>query len=111
MKRTGSTLKPSQVYVDILEGLLGSLHAARKRWRTLDRQGIRAVLRELKAQRGTLIRQEGLHPPNDSLRLSFQCQRAVVDLLILELMKVAGEKKVNLPMVWKGFVKDMGDTG
>ena len=98
-KCEGSTLKPSHVYVDILEGLLGSLHAARKRWRTLDRQGIRAVFRELKAQRKNLIRQEDLYPPNDPLRLAFQCQRAAVDLHLAELRKVAAGNGVARPKV------------
>ncbi len=100
MKRTGSPLKPSLVNADILEGLLESLHAARKRWRKFDRQGIRAVFRELKAQRGNLIRQEDQHPPNEPLRLAFQCQRAVVDLHILELGKFAAGRGVKVPRVW-----------
>lgn len=85
MKRTSPMLKPSPVNVDILDGLVESLREARQRWQTLDRQGIRAVFRELKAQRGNLIRQEDLYPPEDPLRLVFQCQRAVVDLHIVEL--------------------------
>jgi len=47
VKPTGSTLKPSPVNVDILDGLIESLREARQRWCTLDRQGIRAVFREL----------------------------------------------------------------
>ncbi len=100
MKPTSSTLKPSPVNADILDGLIESLREARQRWRPLDRQGIRAVFRELKAQRGNLIRQEDLYPPNDPLRLSFQCQRAVVDVHILELRKVASEKRVKVLRVW-----------
>ncbi len=70
MKPTSSTLKPSPVNVDILDGLIESLREARDRWRTLDRQGIRAVFRELQDQREHLIRQEDLYPPNDPRRRS-----------------------------------------
>ncbi len=100
MKRTGSMLKPSLVNADILEGLLESLHAARKRWRKLDRQGIRVVLRDLQKRRKDIIRQEDQYPPNDPLRLAFQCERAVADLHILELKKVSTEKRVKLPKLW-----------
>ncbi len=100
MKRTGPMLKPSPVNADILDGLIESLREARQRWRKLDRQGIQAVFRELKAQRGNLIRQGDQYPPNDPLRLAFQCQRAVVDLHLAELREVAAEKGVKLPGIW-----------
>ncbi len=37
VKPTSSTLKPSPVNVDLLDGLIESLREARDRWRTLDR--------------------------------------------------------------------------
>ncbi len=79
MKRTGSPLEPSPANADILDGLIESLQEARERWRTLDRQGIRAVFHDLQAQREHLVSQEDLSPPNDPLRLNFHCRRAVVD--------------------------------
>ena len=51
MKLTSSMLKPAPVNVDILDGLIESLREARQQWRTLDRQGIRAVFSELQGQR------------------------------------------------------------
>ncbi len=100
MKGPDSSIKLSQAAETILEGLGESLRKARQRWKALDRQGIRAVFRELKAQRENLIRLEDLYPPNDPLKLSFQCQRAVVDLHLAELRKGAGERGVKLPKVW-----------
>jgi len=100
VKRTSSHLKPSPVDVDILDGLIESLREARRRWQRLDRENIRATFQELRKQRKYIIRQEDLYPPNDPLRLSFQCQRAVVDLHILELKRVAAEKGVKVPRVW-----------
>ena len=94
MRRRDSPLKPSQVSETMMDGLGKALLAARRRWRPLDRQGIRATFQELRKQRKYIIRQEGLHLPNDPLRLSFQCQRAVVDLHLAELRRVAGEKGV-----------------
>ena len=84
MKEPGSSPTLSQAAETLLEGLIESLRESVGRWRTLDRQGIRAMFRELKAQRGNLIRQEDLYPPNDPLRLSFQCKRAAADLHILD---------------------------
>ena len=100
MKLKGSPLKPTHVNETMMNGLRQALRDARRRWQRLDRESIRATFRELRKQRKYLIRQEGLCPPNDPLRLSFQCQRAVVDLHILELGKVAGEGGVKLPKVW-----------
>ena len=100
MRRRDSPLKPSQVSETMMDGLGKALLAARRRWQRLDGESIRAKFQELRKQRKYIIRQEGLYPPNDPLRLSFQCQRAVVDLHILELGKVAGEGGVKLPRVW-----------
>ena len=60
-----------------------------RRWLRLDRRERKAVLRKLQKRRNEIIRQEDLYPPNDPLRLSFQCQRAEVDLHLAELRKVA----------------------
>ena len=100
MKEPGSSPTLSPAAETLLEGLVESLRESVGRWRTLDRQGIRATFQELRKQRREIIRQEGLHPPNDPLRLSFQCQKAVVDLHILELRKGAGEKRVKVLRVW-----------
>ena len=100
MKRTGSTLKRAPVNETMLDGLGKALLAARRRWQRLDRESIRATFQELRKQRKYLIRQEDQYPPNDPLRLSFQCQRAIADLHVLELGKVASERRVKLPRVW-----------
>ncbi len=58
----------------------------------MDREKLKAVFLDLQKRRKYIIRQEDLYPPNDPLRLSFQCQRAVVDLHILELKGVAAAR-------------------
>ena len=100
MKRRGLPLDPSQINETLLNGLGGALARMGRRWRKLDREKLKAVLLDLQKRRKYIIKQEDLYPPNDPLRLSFQCQRAVVDLHILELRKVVGEKRVKLPRVW-----------
>ena len=55
---------------------------------------------DLQKRRKDIIRQEDLYPPNDPLRLAFQCQRAIVDLHIAELRKVSTEKRFKLPKLW-----------
>ncbi len=82
-------MSSSDVSHNVLDGLLGPLRESRRRWRKLGKKELRAAFQELQSQREHLIRQEDQHPPNDPLRLAFQCQRAVVDLHILELGKVA----------------------
>ena len=79
----------------MLKGLGGALARMGRRWRRLDREGLKAVLRDLQKQRKEFIRQEDSYPPEDPLRLSFQCQRGVVDLHFLELRKVSDEKGVK----------------
>ena len=85
MKRRGLPLKPSQINETLLNGLGGALARMGRRWRRLDRESVRATFRGLQSQRREIIRQEHLYPPNDPLRLSFQCQRAAVDLHLAEL--------------------------
>ncbi len=65
-----------------------------RRWRRLDREKLKAVLLDLQKRRKDIIRQEDQYPPNDPLRLSFQCQRAVVDLYLAELRKVTAAKGI-----------------
>ena len=100
MRRGVSPLNPSQINVTLLNGLGGAVVRIGRRWRRLDREKIKAVLLDLQKRRKDIIRQEDQHPPNDPLRLAFQCQRAVADLHILELRKVSAEKRVRLPNVW-----------
>ena len=76
----------------MMDGLGKALLAARRRWQRLDGESIRAKFQELRKQRKYIIRQEDQYPPNDPLRLRFQCQRAIADLHILELRKGAGER-------------------
>jgi len=71
-----------------------------RRWQRLDREKLKAVFLDLQKRRKDIIRQEDLYPPDDPLRLAFQCQRAVVDLHLLELRKIATEKRFKLPGVW-----------
>ncbi len=97
MKWRGLPLDPSQINETLLNGLGDALRDAGRRWRRLDREGLRAVLRDLQKQREEFIRQEDLFPPEDPLRLAFQRQRAVVDLHIAELKKVAAAKGLRLP--------------
>lgn len=94
-----SPLKPSRVNAPSLDGLGKALLAARRRWQRQDRETMRATFHELRKQRREIIKQEDLYPPNDPLRLSFQCQRAVVDLHLVELRKVAAERRVKLSRV------------
>ena len=100
MKRGGSSLNPSQINETLLNGLGRALARMGRRWRRMDREKLKAVFLDLQKRRKDIIRQENLYPPNDPLRLSFQCQRAMVDLHVLELRKVAGEKRVKVPGVW-----------
>ena len=88
-------LSPSQINETLMNGLGGALREARGRWRRLSRKELRAKFQELQARREHLIRQEDLYPPNDPLRLSFQCCQAVVDLHIVELKRVAAAKGLS----------------
>ena len=100
MRPKGSTLKPAQVNETMMNGLRQALRDSGRRWRRLDREELKSVLLDLQKRRKDIIRQEDLYSLNDPLRLGFQCQRAVVDLHILELRKVAVEKEVRLSRVW-----------
>lgn len=78
-------LAPSQINETLMNGLGGALGRMGRRWRRLDREKLKGVLLDLQKRRKDIIRQEDIYPPNDPLRLSFQCQRAIADLHILEL--------------------------
>ena len=98
--KDGIPLDPSQINESLLNGLGGALARMGQRWRRLDREKLKAVRLDLQKRRKDIIRQEDLYPPNDPLRLAFQCQRAVADLHILELRKVSTAKRVKLPKLW-----------
>jgi len=97
MKWRGLPLKPSQINETLMNGLGVALGRSRRRWRRLDREKLKAVFLDLQKRRKDIIRQGDLYPPNDPLRLAFQCQRAVVDLHIAGLRKVATAKSLRLP--------------
>ena len=109
MKRGVSPLNPSQINETLLNGLGETLARMGRRWRRLDQEELKAMLLDLQKRRKDIIRQEDLYPPNDPLRLSVQCQRAVMDLHLLELRKVSGEMGVSVTGVWGGAINSWGE--
>lgn len=95
MKWRGLPLKPSQINETLMNGLGVALARMGRRWRRLDRESLRTALRDLQKRRKEIIRQEDFYPPEDPLHLNFQCYRAIADLYIAELRKVAAANSLT----------------